>query len=350
MTENDADAARARPLISICVPVLNEEDNIGPFYARISPILDRLSDEFTFEILFTDNHSDDRTFERLAELSSKDARIRVIRFSRNFGFQRSILVNYINCRGIAAIQIDVDLQDPPELIPDFIRLWKQGYKVVYGIRRKRPDEQLWLRTGRKLFYKFIDSLSEDQLPHDAGDFRLIDQCILAELRAVTDQQPYLRGMIAAMGFNQIGIVYDRSARTSGQSKFTLKRLANLALDGILHHSTVPLRLATTFGVLMFAAAIAGTIYYLVARLLFRFDWPAGLASLHILILFSIGMNAILLGVIGEYIGRIFKNVKSMPLAIVESVIDPAPPHGQRDTPPTPASTRDVRPSATSSST
>lgn len=314
-------SAPGRKLISICVPVYNEEENVRPFYDRVLPVMDALADRYDFEILFTDNHSEDATFDRLVELSNADHRVRVIRFSRNFGFQRSILTNYINCRGDAAIQMDVDLQDPPEILPEFIRLWEEGYRVVYGVRRSRPNESRTLHNLRKLFYRLVDFLSEDQLPHDAGDFRLIDRCVLDQLRKVTDQQPYLRGLIAAMGFRQIGVVYDRSARERGSSKFNLTRLLSLALDGIFHHSIVPLRIATMCGLIMSLFAAGGALYYLIGRLVFPADWPPGIASTTILIMFSIGMNALLLGIIGEYIGRIYKNVKYMPITITEAVVD-----------------------------
>lgn len=310
-----------KKLISICVPVYNEEPNVVPLYRRVAAVMDQLSGRYDFELLFTDNHSNDDTFAQIAELALQDSRVRGLRFSRNFGFQRSILTNYRNARGDAAIQLDADLQDPPELIPDFLRLWENGYKVVYGVRRTRPNEARWLQAARKRFYRLVDRLSEDELPHDAGDFRLIDRCILDELRSIHDQQPYLRGMIAAMGFKQAGVPYDRSARERGNSKFNLWGLIALALDGILHHSVVPLRLATMCGLVMSGFALLGGFYYILARLFFREDWPVGLASSSILILFSIGMNALLLGIIGEYIGRIYKNVKRTPFTIVEAAID-----------------------------
>jgi polyisoprenyl-phosphate glycosyltransferase len=318
-------AGRARTLISICVPVFNEADNIAPFYERISRVLSELSGLYDFEILFTDNHSDDGTFERLVALSNRDRRVRVIRFSRNFGFQCSILTNYNHCRGQAAIQIDVDLQDPPELMIDFLRLWRQGYQVVYGVRRSRPGEGWALFRARKLFYRAIDSLSEDRLPHDAGDFRLVDRCILDELRSTTDQQPYLRGMIAAMGFKQIGLAYDRAPRVHGDSKFSLWQLLNLAVDGILHHSVVPLRLAMGVGLGMSVVAVIGAIYFIADKLLSNDSWPSGFATLYVLVILSIGMNAILLGILGEYIGRIYKNVKHTRLTIIETMIDGSAP-------------------------
>lgn len=310
-----------RKLLSICVPVYNEEGNIRPLHERVSKVMAGLADRYDFELLFTDNHSTDRTFEELAELARQDRRVRVLRFSRNFGFQKSILTNYRHARGDAAMQLDCDLQDPPELIPEFLRLWEDGYKVVYGVRRSRPNENPLLHTARKAFYRLIDALSEDELPHDAGDFRLIDRVVIDQLAASNDQQPYIRGMIATMGFRQIGVTYDRSARTVGESKFRLRHLVALATDGILHHSIVPLRLATITGLVMSGVAVVAALYYAVARLFFAEDWPPGFASSTILILLSIGMNAFFMGIIGEYVGRIFKNVKNSPFTIIESVID-----------------------------
>jgi len=346
MTE---DLQSSRRLISICVPVFNEEENIEPFCARISNVLAGLADHYDFEIVFTDNHSEDATFEKLLALSDRDHRVRIIRFSRNFGFQRSILTAYNNCRGEAAIQLDVDLQDPPELIVEFLRHWRLGYQVVYGVRRSRSDEGWLLVTARKLFYRLIDFLSDDQLPHDAGDFRLVDRCILEQLRSVSDQQPYLRGMIAAMGFKQTGIAYDRASRERGRSHFSFVRLLSLAFDGILHHSLVPLRLAMVLGLAMSFLAVLGTLYFVVVKLFFRTDWPIGLPTIAVLILFSIGMNAVLLGIVGEYIGRIYKNVKHAPLTITEAIVDrhasPAPARAEAEKaggPIVPANSADAR--------
>jgi glycosyltransferase involved in cell wall biosynthesis len=306
------------------VPAYNEEGNIAPLYDRVHRVMSELADRYEFELIFTDNHSEDATFSEIAELAQRDARVRGIRFSRNFGFQRSILANFRHARGDAAIQLDCDMQDPPELIPQFLQYWEQGYKVVYGIRRSRPNESWYLHLSRKLFYRLIDLLSEDELPKDAGDFRLVDRCILEELRLVNDQKPYLRGMIAAMGFRQIGIPYDRDERTRGASKFNLFRLFGLALDGILQHSIVPLRMATIIGATISGLAVIIGLYYLAVKLFLPVDWPAGFASTTILLLLSMGMNALLLGIIGEYVGRIYRNQKQAQLVIIESVIDSLP--------------------------
>lgn len=311
-----------KKLITICVPVYNEENNILPFYQSLTNVVNQET-HYDFEFLFTDNHSDDATFVYLSELAQNDSRVRVIRFSKNFGFQKSIMTNYLNAQGDAAIQIDCDLQDPPELISAFLQKWELGAKVVYGIRKNRPEAK-WLHLTRKIYYRLISYLSEDYLPPDAGDFRLIDRCIIEELRKVNDNAPYIRGLIASMGFNQIGIPYDRKERKAGYSKFNMSRLFSLALDGILQHTTIPLRLASIFGAFVSVLALLGGLYYFIAKIFFYNEWPVGLASLSILLLFSIGLNALFLGIIGEYISAIFKNIKKSPFTIIESRIDNLP--------------------------
>src|SRR5216684_6534734 len=233
-------------LITICVPVFNEEQNIEPLYKALLPVIEQVSGRYDFELLFTDNHSTDRSFQILEQLAQQDCRVRIIRFSRNCGFQRSIFTAYSNAHGDAAVQIDCDLQDPPSLILDFILKWEQGYQVVYGVRSTRK-ESWWMYSTRKLFYRLIDFLSEDELPLDAGDFRLLDRRVLDELQKFEDYQPYVRGTVAALGFDQIGIPYDRRERERGESKFSFRELMGLALDGILNHSIVPLRIATYLG-------------------------------------------------------------------------------------------------------
>jgi glycosyltransferase involved in cell wall biosynthesis len=307
---------KRKPLISICVPVFNEERNIRPVYDALVTTLAEVNEQYEFEFLFTDNHSSDRTFEVLAELASVDPRVRAIRFSRNFGFQRSILTAYNNARGDAAVQIDCDLQDPPSLIIEFLRKWQSGYQVVYGVRTTRKES--WgMSTTRKIFYRLIDSLSDDPLPHDAGDFRLIDRRVLDQLLKFDDYQPYLRGAIAALGFEQIGIPYSRAERHYGESKFSFGELIGLALDGILNHSVVPLRIATYLGLLISLLTFLGIVGYGIGRVVFGANWPPGFATVIMLILGSLSLNALFLGIIGEYIGRIYRQVKNRPLTIIE---------------------------------
>lgn len=312
-----------KPLISLIVPVFNEELNILPFYEKVSSTLALLADRFRFEFVFTDNHSTDRTFARLSELARQDARIRVIRFSKNFGYQRSILTGYMRCRGDAAIQLDVDLQDPPELIPTFLDHWQAGADVVYGVRIQR-SEGFTISASRRIFYRLIDSLSEEKLPVDAGDFRLISRRVIDLVCTYRDANPYLRGTIATLGFEQIGVPYARNARTLGESKFPFSKLLSLALDGILNHSTVPLRFATYFGLATSLFTIFLMITYAFVRVVLHAEWPAGFTTLAALILLSISINAMLLGIIGEYLGRMYRQVRETPVTIIESVIDNHP--------------------------
>ncbi len=309
-----------RKLISIVVPVYNEQGNIDRLHEAVTAILKQVADRYDYEFVFTDNHSSDDTFFELARLAERDPKVRAFRFSRNFGFQRSILTAYRKARGDAAIQLDCDLQDPPELLLDFIREWEAGFKVVYGVRRSRKEGFL-ITLARKMFYRIIDLLSEDELPYDAGDFRLVDRVALDQLLLQDDYKPYIRGALATMGFDQKGIPYDRSARTLGESKFKLRDLFALAIDGILSHSTVPLRAATYTGLLVSALTFLALVGYVVGSVLFRKDWPAGFATLVLLILLSLSLNALFLGIIGEYLGRIYHQVRHRPLTIVERAID-----------------------------
>ena len=317
---NAAGQGPGRKLVSIVVPVLNEQENIQSFYGAVTDVMAPLSDDYAYEFVFTDNHSTDRSLQILQRLAKEDPRVRVIRFSKNFGYQRSIWAGYCHARGSAAIQLDCDLQDPPALIPEFLQLWEKGYKVVYGVRRSRRSEPFWLQGLRKLFYRIVDRLSEDRLPHDAGDFRLVDRRILDELRMRDDRRPYLRGAIASMGFDQIGVPYDRNARKGGVSKFTLLQLLGLAADGILNHSIVPLRIATFTGVLAALITLIGMVLVVIGGIVYGEAWPAGFATTTMLILIGISLNALFLGIIGEYLGRIYQQVQKQPMTIVEKVI------------------------------
>lgn len=307
-------------LLTILIPVYNEAGNVENAYARVMAALEPLSDRYDFEILFTDNHSTDGTFENLERLATRDPRVRVLRFSRNFGFQRSILTGYRHARGDAAIQLDCDLQDPPELIEEFVSRWEKGHKVVYGVRKKRREGRL-ISTTRRVFYWLIDRLSEYDLPRDAGDFRLVDRRILDELQTLDDNQPYLRGSIAGMGFEQSGVEYDRDARRWGESKFSLSQLMGLAMDGILNHSVLPLRIATFAGLFFSLLSVFGMIFYLLAKIFFGHTLPAGFTTITILVLLTMGLNALFLGIIGEYLGRIYKQVKKGPITIIEAELN-----------------------------
>jgi glycosyltransferase involved in cell wall biosynthesis len=320
-TSNSDGVPAGQKLITVSIPVYNEGQNIDPLLTRLRAVA-ASKPEYRFEFLFTDNASSDDTFERLAEEARRDDRMRVLRFTRNFGFQASILVNYLNSRGAAAIQIDADLQDPPELIPEFLAAWENGYRVVYGIRRTRPENPL-VAGARKLYYRLLHRLSDAQVPIDAGDFRLIDRTIIEHLRAVKDNSPYLRGIIAQLGYPQIGIPYDRAGRKAGNSKFGLASLLRLAIDGICSQSSKPLEFITLFGFLLSLLSVAAAIFYFVWFLLVTRVPSPGFTTLVILVLLSTGMNAAFVGLLGEYIGRIFRNTREIPGPIIQQRIDSA---------------------------
>jgi polyisoprenyl-phosphate glycosyltransferase len=306
--------------VTILVPTFNEEENVERCYQQLCECLTPVQDRYQFEFLFVDNHSVDRTYEILKKIASADERVRVIRYSKNFGFQCSVYTGYTMARGDALVQIDADLQDPPEVILQFLEKWEEGYQVVYGVRQNRKEGRI-INFLRHAFYVLIDKLADDHLPHDSGDFRLVDRVILDEIIRSDDHQPYLRGMIAEMGFNQTGVAFDRQARAYGESKFKPRQLLGFALDGILYHSVVPLRLATLTGLAITIATLLMIIFYATGKVFFGSDWPRGFATTTVLILLGIALNALFLGIIGEYLARLYQQTKRRATAIVESSIN-----------------------------
>ena len=307
--------SKNKPLISLSIPVLNEAENLDALYLRLKSVSDKMEERCEIEFIFSDNHSSDGTWDKLIELTKIDKRVRAIRFSKNFGFQRSILANYMHTRGDAVMQIDADLQDPPEMLEVFFDEWEKGSSVVYGIRKGR-SENFILRNLRNVGYWLVDKLSEHHIPRHAGDFRLIDRKVLDALFKMKFHNPYLRGVIASLGFNQKGIEYSRSPRAAGKSKFNIIRLLRMGMSAIFNHSTLPLRFASVFGVLILILSTMGAIYYFLLRI-FNPELTPGLASIHILVLFGIGVQSLLMGIIGEYLLKIYLIIRSDPVAIIE---------------------------------
>jgi dolichol-phosphate mannosyltransferase len=310
---------KGRKLISIVVPAYNEVDNVEVLHREVTRVMEQLAERYDHELVIVDDHSTDGTFETLQRLVHQDPRIRVFRLSRNFGFQAAVHTAYTKARGDAAIQLDADLQDPPELILSFVDQWEKGFDVVYGVRRTRQEGRLITKL-RQVAYRVINALSEDELPLDAGDCRLVDRRILDEIVRVQDSRPYLRGTIASLGFNQIGVPYDRAARERGESKFPLRRLVHMAIDGILNHSVVPLRISAYVGLTVSLVTVLSSIVYIVGRIGFGKAWPAGFATTTVLLLLSLSLNALFLGIIGEYLGRIYQQVRRRPLSIIQHEI------------------------------
>jgi len=313
-------------LISIVVPMYNEAENVDALIAAISDLSRKISERwgFSVEVIINDNASTDQTFERIRVAQASAAplplTLRVFRFSRNIGFQRSILVGYRKSKGDAVVQMDADLQDPPSLVLDFIQKWTEGYYVVYGVRRQRREGPMI--TGlRKLFYRILDRISIDDLPYDSGDFRLVDRRLVDVICEMQDQDPYLRGLIATLGTRQVGIPYDRDARQRGRSKFGLADLVRLSLDAVTNHSVVPLRLASyvAFGVMALVCVLIAL--YFGAWVIHGHSLPAGFTTQLLVQLFGIAILAGLIGLQGEYISRIYKQVKERPLAVIETAAE-----------------------------
>lgn len=301
------------------MPVFNEEENIERAYTAIVDEFKNHTD-LDYEIIFTDNASTDGTYEKLRQIAAKDPQVRALSFVRNFGFQRSILAGYRCAKGDAAIQIDCDLEDPPAVFSEFIRLWREGHDVVVGIRSQRIEPRYMIYL-RRLYYKILGRISD--MPHkvDAGDFRLVDRSILNQLHHINDFQPYVRGLISELAHNQIGVHYQRNKREFGESKFPLRQLIRLAAEGMYACSTTPLRVANYLGTLIAFLTSALMLLYIILRFFSKQTIPAGFTTTTILILFGISLNAFLLGIIGEYIGRIYNQLRHRPLVVVSKALN-----------------------------
>jgi dolichol-phosphate mannosyltransferase len=304
--------------LSVCVPVFNEEGNVEFVYEALNRVSAQLNN-YEFEYIFTDNHSSDQTWEIISKIASTDSKVKAVRFSRNFGFQASIMTGFRVAVGDAVIQIDADLQDPPELILDFVREWEKGSQVVYGVREQR-SEGFFLASIRRLGYKVLNSLAENPIPENAGDFRLLDRRALEALLAQRHAHPYIRGIVAGLGFDQKGIPYQRQVRKFGASKFPIRKILDLGFSGIINHSVIPLRLASYAGAAalffsFFAIAYSLSLYFLQA------DLPKGFTSIQIIQLITLGLNSFFLGIIGEYVLRIYRILRNDPETIFEESIN-----------------------------
>jgi glycosyltransferase involved in cell wall biosynthesis len=320
MSTNENLFTSARKLITVIIPVFNEELNVVAAYGAVTKVFEKVGNQYQLELIFSDNHSSDGTFNKLKTLAAEHDHVKVLRYNRNYGFQRSLMTAYQHASGSAAIQIDCDLQDPPELILDFLTLWEKGHDVVVGLRRHRQESKL-LSWARGFFYRFINAISEDRLTPDAGDFRLVDRKIINQLRLVNHSSPYVRGMISSLAVNEAGIVYDRNTRQHEQSKFPIRKLVAFAMNGVVAHSVLPLRIAAYTGILVSLLTCLLTGFYVLSAIFFGTDWPRGFATTTILILFGIGLNGIFMGILGEYVARIYFQVHQRPLTVIEQTLN-----------------------------
>lgn len=302
-----------RMLLSVVVPCANEQEVLRETNRRLLTVLEQVP--LDFEIIYVDDGSTDSTPDLLRELQSHDARIRVVRFSRNFGHQIAITAGLEHASGDAVVIIDADLQDPPEVIAQFVQKWLDGYDVVYGLRTERNGETAFKLWSAKVFYRFISRLSDTTIPLDAGDFRLTDRKVVDALLAMPERDRFVRGMVSWLGFSQIAVPYSRAPRLAGVTKFSFLKMIRFATDGIVSFSILPLRLATWTGFAASGLAIIGILVVLYDRF-FSTGLVRGWTSTVIAVLFIGGVQLICLGIIGEYVGRIYGESKHRPLYVV----------------------------------
>ena len=315
-------------LLSVIVPCLNEGKVIRETNRRLLEA--SAQSGMSLEIIYVDDGSTDETPGILAELHTEDERVKVLRLSRNFGHQMALSAGIEHASGNAVVLIDADLQDPPEVMLEMVALWKQGqWDVVYGTRTDRDGETLWKLGAAKLFYRFINILSDVPIPVDTGDFRLMDRRVVDALLSMPERDRFLRGMISWLGFRQLALPYRRAARFAGVTKYPMRKMVYFALDGVLSFSVVPLRVATMIGFAASLFALAGCMWALAVRL-GTHHWVAGWTSLLLAGLFIGGAQLICLGVVGEYVGRIYRESKMRPLYFIEGMLGFSPAFRDRD--------------------
>lgn len=311
-------------LITIIIPCFNEEAVIRNTYRRVLAAL-HARPGFELELLFIDDGSSDSTPRILRELSSQDARVHLIQFSRNFGHQPAVSAGIQYCRGDVAVIIDADLQDPPEIIPDMIsQMISAGANVVYGVRKCRKGETFFKRATAKAFYLILNRLSEVPLPVDTGDFRVIDRKIIDAFNALPERNKYIRGLISWVGFKQIPFYYERDARFAGDTKYTFGKMLRFASTGVFYFSKKPLQLATTFGFLSVAAGLLLSIWIFGSKLINPQYSVSGWASIILLVIYFGGVQLLTIGILGQYIGSLFDEVKKRPEYIIDQQIQAEP--------------------------
>ena len=303
-------------MISIIAPVYNEEDVLPELHRRISEVMDGAGE--VWELVLVNDGSRDRSAEVIANLHALDNRVKGLSFSRNFGFQEAVTAGLDYASGAAVVLTDADLQDPPEVIPEMIAKWREGYQVVYGVRQSREGETWFKKVTAKAFYRLIHRITSVDIPLDTGDFRLMDRTVVDAIRHMPERNRFLRGMVPWVGFKQIGVKYARQARFAGDSKFgSIRQMLPFALNAVTSFSYLPLRLATYLGFAMAILTPLAMLAVVLLRLLTPSQALLGQATTLIAVLFLGGVQLISLGIIGEYLGRIYDEVKGRPLYIVD---------------------------------
>jgi glycosyltransferase involved in cell wall biosynthesis len=304
------------PTYSLVVPVYNEEQVLPELRSRLVALLDRLDGEA--EIILVDDGSRDRSYQLMRQIHSEDVRFKVVHLARNFGHQIAITAGIDLALGQAVVVMDADLQDPPEVVLEMAQKWREGYEVVYGIREDRSADSAFKRKTAGLYYRFLRRLTDVDIPMDTGDFRLVDRRAVEAFKGMREQNRFVRGMFSWVGFKQIGVPYRRAERVAGSTKYPVRKMARLAIDGIVGFSRVPLRLALNLGFSCSILALIAGAATLIAKLMGGYAVP-GWSSVVIAVLFLGGIQLAMLGFMGEYIGRIYEETIRRPLYIVAAL-------------------------------
>ncbi len=307
------------PLVSVIVPVKDEEESIASFVTRVAAVLDQVAPDGNWEILFVDDGSSDATLLAIGASHEHDPRVRALSLSRNFGKEAALSAGLDYAAGQAVVPMDVDLQDPPEVLVEMVAKWRAGAEVVYGVRRNRETDTRLKRVTADLYYRTHNALSRDKIPEHAGDFRLLDRKVVEVIRKLPERNRFMKGLYAWSGFRQDSVEYDRVERTAGKSKFNYWKLWTLAVDGITSASTVPLRVWSYLGALIAMCALGFAAFLTIKTVIFGAIVP-GYASIMVSVLFLGGIQLISLGVLGEYVGRILTETKQRPIYVVRECI------------------------------
>lgn len=302
------------PCLSIVIPIFNEEEVIPQLHQRLTEVMGALGDPY--ELVFVDDGSRDKSFSLLKELAERDMHVQVVKFSRNFGHQIAITAGMDQAAGEAVVVIDADLQDPPELIGEMVKKWREGYDVVYAVRERREGDTWFKRATAAVFYRLLRQITHVDIPVDTGDFRLMSRRSIEAMKLFSERNRFVRGLVSWIGFRQTGVTFVRAERFAGETKYPLKKMVKFALDGIVSFSFLPLQLATYFGFIASGLSFLGILWVLYLRY-FTTEAITGWASTMTIVLFLGGVQMITLGVIGEYIGRIYDEVKRRPLYLVQ---------------------------------
>lgn len=303
-----------RPSLSIVLPFYNEEETIPELERRLGVFFESLQE--TWEVIMVDDGSADRTRELLSEIAERDPRYRLVGFSRNFGHQIAITAGIDYARGDAAVVMDSDLQDPPEVVAQMLQKHREGYDVVYAMRTRRVDETLFKRATAALFYRLLKVMVGVDIPVDTGDFRLMSRRVILTMRSLRETSRFVRGMVAWVGFRQAAVMYERPGRFAGETHYPLKKMLKFAMDGVVSFSTVPLRFATWLGVAAGCIALVVAGWAVVSKLSGQPTEP-GWATIMLAVSLGTSAQLLMIGILGEYIGRIYEEVKRRPLYVVE---------------------------------